>query len=281
MNKNIHTHIQRPYWHVDLKWIFGIGSYLILVILVLCIGFYQLTTQKVAVAIISNGAAAIINPEASENTNTIVEIKQKMDTEHTDIFYPFPDHSIVITREDVNTLSAKEIENKVYMQLAEAIYNNKLTTVDASGQSQNSSLQKFGVLAVFTSQFHNNIGSILLVLIFPLLLFLSLTIYFSAGYGRLISPAIVILIATGPLCLVTLITSALLHRSSSQIGSVVDQSGRVDNAISTVLPITTTELVRTYGLISLIAIILFVIATIGKVLQIMKNRSSNLALPKK
>lgn len=267
----------RLYWYVDLKWISGILFLTSLFVAIQVFTLYKITSPQLAIRIITITTASMYSPDGLDDTKTLDEVREKMLAEKTEVFYPFPDKTIAITKSDIQTMSARDLRLKIFSQLAEKIYYNKLDikSVGQSETGQNNAFKQFGLIAIFTEQFHNSVSSMLWWFALPCVLFLALMIYFSAGFGRLVSPAVVIIIAAGPSALISLAIANAPRRQPVSAAKADDVMARVGGVLSDVVPQTVTQISKIYGALLLIAVLLLLTAGLGKLITVIKKGKKN------
>lgn len=187
----------RPYWHVDLKWIFGILTTLFLSVSLLLFSLSILTSEKTAIPLVTFIVASQFSKNGLDDPKDIEETKAKFLNSRQDVFYPIEGQNVSITRSDLETLSPRELRLKIFRQVVEPYY---------FGQVDEETKKKAGLLAIVSHTTHNIINQIFFISIIPLLLSLFGLLFFSYRYGKLISPAVIfLLVSTFPSLLLFLI----------------------------------------------------------------------------
>lgn len=187
----------RPYWHVDLKWIFGIIFFFLLIVASVSFALATLTSPKIAI----NSATYIVAGQFSKNgiddPSDIEKFRQQYANSPETVIYPLPDNKdISITKQELNTLSPREIRLKIFRQVVEPIYKQKMDEKTA---------KQYGLLAVLNENTHKSLQQVFIYTLIPALLAAAGMIFFSYRYGRLVSPAVVLLMVSTLPALIVLI----------------------------------------------------------------------------
>lgn len=186
----------RPYWHVDLKWIFGILFLISLQLTILFVNLYVLTNEKNGVDISTHLVATAFSRNGLDDGSDLVAAKKQIAQSPDKRIYPIPKNKeVFITEEDLNTLSPREIRYKTFRKITEPLYKMGLDEYASrfapDQQSREQFRQSAFLLSVFTAKTHKAIGGWLVLFIGISLVFLAGLVFFSSGFGRFVSPAIV------------------------------------------------------------------------------------------
>jgi hypothetical protein len=193
----------RPYWHVDAKWITGILLTFILNLTLVVLAGYLLTERERAITFTTNAIESFfVRPGEEGSDNSIADLKARMDREKVDVIYPIDGLKISVTRQDVNTLTITDLRQKIFRQITEPLYDQGTSGFAASLTDDQTQRDKFAndafLLSFFTAQTHQMLLLPLAALALTSLALFAGLIRFSFGLGRLISPAVVLIIATLP-----------------------------------------------------------------------------------
>ncbi len=192
---------QRPYWHIDAKWIFGIIFTIFLATSTFFYSLSVLTSKKVFVPIATYFVATQFSRNGLDDATEIEALKKRFDGQK--VIRPIPQVDVVITKEDLATLTPRQIRLKIFERVVEPIYEQK--------RSQES-MSQFGYLAFLnyeTNLFFNNIFKTSLV---PMFLFGLGLFWFSYKFGKLLSFAVVfIFIGFMPYILLNILKLARDH----------------------------------------------------------------------
>lgn len=157
----------RPRWHVDAKWASGLLLFLWLSGLLPLAGLYRATREEVIVPALGQVFARLIS------------------------FGRGNDSGLPATPEE----------------LARALYGGGLDGLEQALPLSTQLPPEMGPLGLLSAEGHRRVGRALLVAAIPLALLTSAACYFSAGLGRLGTPGVALLFASGPSLLAALLAS--------------------------------------------------------------------------
>lgn len=241
----------RPFWRTDLKWVFGLFFALFFLATTVLYILSRLTSPEVAVPTATYIVASQFSKEGLDDEKSVEEVRKKILASGQAKYYPFgQDQNVYLTRQDIQNLSAKEIRLKTFSQLVEPIYYQK---------SSPESLKQYGVLAKMNEDTHNFLQRIFLISLIPTVLFLIGLIAFSAGYGKLISPAVILLIFGAPLSLLLLLIT--------HVSPPPGDNGPLSFIPQDLIPSLAKTIGQPFYLYSLTAIALFVLAIIIRIFR--------------
>ncbi len=250
----------RPHWHINAKWMIGLVLVPIFALTFFAFNLFMLTNRENGIKTSANIISALYSPH-SNVAQSLIAVRQAIEKSPDKSFYPFPDKSIKITASDLNKYSGEELKNKLYTQLAASIYD-----------SEDSSLKSVGFLFAFTKAGHAFISKIFFILLPVTLVLLALVIYFSAGFGRLVTPGIIALLVGTPLTLIL----TLLQKSEGPSTVPAANAGWSQMALFIVRSlIPQFELLRkNYLLLTLVGLGLIAASIIGVIIRkIIKKKS--------
>lgn len=197
----------RPYWHVDLKWIFGILTAFLLSIFLLLFTIGTLTSEKTAIPLAAQIVAMQFSKNGLDDVKDVEILKSKYLSTNHDTFYPLQGQDVSITRSDLQTLSPRELRLKIFRQIVEPFYYEK---IDEKTKKQ------AGILAFINQTTHKIIDQITIISFILFVLSLTGLIFFSYQYGKLISPAVVFLfVSTLPSAFLFIIAHARSNKENS------------------------------------------------------------------
>lgn len=241
----------RPYWHIDAKWIFGLAFSFFLLATTLIYILDKLTSPEVAIPTATYIVASQFSRQGLDDPTEINKIKQTLSSSGQTRFYPFANNkNVFVTREDIQTLSPKEIRLKIFRQIIEPIYYQKESA---------DSLKQYGILAKINNSTNQLLHRIFLISLLPLFLSLAGLIYFSWGYGKLISPAV-------PLLVLGLLPSMFLFLIT-HANPPNGESGPVSFIPRDILPTLTKPLSFLFNLYVLVGVALLVIAIFARIVK--------------
>ena len=198
----------RPYWHVDAKWVFGILLFFALITTLLLSTLIKLTDENngpklAAIAI----GSLFIREDTIENEEAIrAEIRKQGGAIRPIPFMP----KVVITEADLE-LSLNDIKIKVFQPLTTEMYQNGIEATAAKYAPDEESRKKFindaFAFRILTKKSHEALVSQFNMLVIVCLVLLAGFIYFSAGWGRLANPGLLLLAVSLPGSLLALLVA--------------------------------------------------------------------------
>jgi hypothetical protein len=252
----------RPYWHVDLKWVFGLLALFTLAASLLLFNLTALTERDRATTLTATVVAGLFSKDGLDDTKGLEEFRQKAAATPGDRVVPIEQFSwLSISKHDALTLGAKELRIAIFRQLTDPIYDKGLRGA-AEGMTkdpveQDKFVQQASLLGIFTKTTHDMLQSGFYGATIFAVLFMAAAVYFSSGWGRLVSPG-VLLLAVSPIGAIAGLL--LLHPPTDG-----------DAPLAALPPSVTTEignsLSQTYLLAVIAGVTLLVAALIGKLIQ--------------
>ena len=192
----------RPYWHVDAKWVCGLLFALGLGLTLNLIMAWRLTAPEVAVPVATEVVASLFSPDGLDETASINELRQQAAAQPGEIVQvPVGSQSVTLTKQELATLSPREIRLKIFRQVVEPFYNLGVDGVAAQAgtpDEQAKFKQQAGLLGLLNRQTHDRIWTLVLWTGGVSLVFLIGLVGFSWHWGRLASPGVVILLTALP-----------------------------------------------------------------------------------
>lgn len=192
--------IIRPYWHVDAKWIFGILATFFLTLSLLLYVLANLTSEKTFIPLATLVVASQFSRDGLDDPREIEETKRKYLNSGEDVFYPLGNKNVKITRAELETLSPREIRLRIFRQVVEPYYYEGAEGVanrtTATPKQKEQIKKQAGLLSFANKKTHQTFFTFFLISVIPVVLAFTGLIYFSYRYGKLISPAVVLLLVT-------------------------------------------------------------------------------------
>lgn len=257
----------RPYWHVDLKWVTGILFFFALGLSLLLYNLSVLTERERATTISATVIASMFSKDGLDDPKDVEIFKQQAALIPGDVITPisqFP--TLQVTKADIMTKSPRELRISLFKQLTEPIYDKGIKgaaqefTPDPAAQAQ---FQKdAALLGVFTKNTHDSLQRAFIWTALFAGVMLILLIYFSAGWGRLVSPALVLLLVSP---LGTVLSLLLLYPPKDGDAPFTALPTGVAQEIG-------TSLNQSYLSATLVGVGLLVAAGIGKLIHIAMRR---------
>lgn len=255
----------RPDWHIDAKWIVSLLLIFVFAITFLVFNLFVLTKKDNAIGISSALLAAMFS--RGDSTNDIEPIRKAIKESPDKALKPFPGLDIKITEHDLDKSSVKEIKQRLFTELAASIYDYNSAPSRSKDKNTNSASQ-LGFMVIFTSEGHNFIGKILtvsLIISFALLLF---SIWFSAGFGKAITPGVIFLII-GFLPTVILFLINLSGSKPLPIvdGSEADLKQQLSVLLASIAPLISKVCFVNYLVLTLTGLSLVILGISGRLVQ--------------
>src|SRR5215471_16113137 len=201
-SKELKTPKVRPYWHVDAKWICGLLLTVVLAIWLLVMAAYRITAPSTGVALTTNILAYAFSRNDLSETASVDALRAQIAVSPTQSIQPIPGFPITVTLQDVNTLSPRDLRLKIFKQIAQPLYekgpNNYAKELTGDLAQQKKFENDAALFGLVTQQRHENLGSLAVKLGLLALALMAGAIFFSAGFGRLITPAVVLILASLP-----------------------------------------------------------------------------------
>lgn len=182
----------RPYWHVDVKWIFGILFTGSLIVSLASVTVATLISPDVAIPTAAYVVATQFSRDGLDDPADIEQVRRQYATSSQEVFYPLGGTDVAITRDELYTLSPRELRLKIFRQVVESLYYQERTP---------ETLQQYGLLAPLNHRTARLAARIQYATLIPLGLTLTGLVAFSHRFGRLVSPAVPLLLVSTPLAL--------------------------------------------------------------------------------
>lgn len=260
----------RPYWHVDLKWIFGILLFIVLNVWLLLSSLVAITTEKIAVDAMSIGLASTYSLEKGlDDDSDLKKVKQLIKLSPDGTFKPIPGMPITLKAKDLDALSPRELRLNIFRQIAEPIYRGETVNfLNSQDKTQKkSALEELGLLALVTAESHEKLKGLRPILALVAIGLLLPLIYFSRHFGRLASPGLVLMAASLPGTAVFNFLNLVLRTKGAPAppglsSSMGEAAGYV--AASTLPPII-DALAQIYLSYFIFGTVLLILALLGKI----------------
>ena len=191
----------RPYWHVDAKWISGI---LLFFSLSACLLFYNLsnlTVRDTAVKLSASVMASLFSKNGLDDEANAAGLRQQVTQSASETVMPIPQFpTITLTKQQVASLSARDLQLAIFSQITGPIYDQGLSIAAATftndAQQRDSFIQQAAPLGFLTASTHDALQKLFLFSGLISILLLAAVIFYSAGWGRLVSPGVILLLAS-------------------------------------------------------------------------------------
>ena len=176
----------RPYWHVDMKWIFGILLFLALLVSTVLFATSTLLSPKVALP----GATYVVANQFSKNglddATDINKYKKQLEKSNKTEFKPIEGMDVTITKDELLNQSPREIRLNLFQQIVEPIYYG-------TAELDKNAAEQYGALTYLNEETYKTLMLYFWISLIPVALFTAGIVFFSHRYGRLVSPAVLLL----------------------------------------------------------------------------------------
>ncbi len=247
----------RPYWHVDMKWITALLFIPVFSVTLFLANLYYITNKINAVNVASKLLQAMYAPGGNNTVQEVKEIRKMIQKSPDRSLKPFPGLDIKITEQDLDKYPVDEIKGRVFLEFAKNMYDFD------SGET--GTFSKFGLMAIFTLEGHQSIGKILLYGVLISLVFLVLLVYFSYGFGRLISVGVTCILVSFPSMLFLTILQKIPKNSLESSGAgEISMQQRIYSFVSTVGPTISQMLLINYITVTILGAVLLFVGIVGQ-----------------
>lgn len=193
---------RRLYWFVDAKWVCSllltaaVAAWLLLMVL------YRITAPSTGVPLTTNVLAYYFSRNGLDDTSGFDKLKTQIAASPTKSIRPIPGFPVTITEQDITTLSPRDLRLKIFGEIAKPLYEKGAKqyameiTNDPVQQKQfeNDAM----LLSLVTQSRHDALGTLAVWAGVVALLIAAAAIFFSAGFGRLVTPGAVLLLVSLP-----------------------------------------------------------------------------------
>ncbi len=260
---------ERPYWHVDAKWICGILFTILLWITFNLYTLATLTSKDIAVPVATEIVAGRFSPNGLDDPVDIAKLKEDAAKTPSEELHPLP--NTTITKTDLEELTPRQIRLKIFEQIVRPYYElgpegvAEKQTVDATQQEKIK--RQAGVLAYFNLQTHNKLQNLVWIFAVASLLPLAGLVFFSHQLGRLVSPALVMSVVAFP----GTFASGLALIASKSTSEGAKSNGPIPFLPQEAAGKITLALMPGFAIIFGLGILLLLAALIGKIIRSRKK----------
>lgn len=235
----------RPSWHVDAKWVVG----LVLVVLVAGVlaiaALWRLSSPGHAIDLTATAVAAALSPHGLDDPTDIAALDAELRASGAPSIDPLGLGLTEITSADLAERSPREIRLMIFRPLVERLYHDDPAIVAADLEMDDDEAFReqavmFGVLNRGTNR---TLGIALIIGLAVVGGAGWLLVRFSRGAGRIVSPSLVVVVASLPGLLLTLVAGGIASGGTGEPG----EGGRVGTFIGETAPIVTSALLPVFG----------------------------------
>lgn len=209
----------RPYWHVDAKWVSGIVLAIVLAVWLILFAAWQITSRDIAVPLMTNMITfGMKQGDTAANQQALEELRKKIAESPTKSIEPLPGLPATITEADL-LLGADGLREKLFRQITEPLYDKGARKLAEERTADKSQQDKFvndaTALSFINRESHDRIGWWVIIWGAVTLVIVGLTVLFSYRFGRLVTPAVVLLLVSLPGLAAFLVLSAIVAQPSA------------------------------------------------------------------
>lgn len=235
----------RPYWHVDLKWVCGILTVLLLSASLSLFFLTRLTSEKVAIPLATEVVAALFSrgEDGIDDDEDIEKLRQQLSerSDSEEITIPLGGFEAKITKNELDTLSSREIRLRIFRQIVEPYYyqgaDDVADSFANSPEQQRQIEQNAGLLALFNADTHRSLNiAFWLSLVLVSIPVIGL-VRFSYRWGKLVSPAMVALIVSLLPSMVLTLFWVAINSTAPEGGVLLMQSDAAKEFVKAVAPV--------------------------------------------
>ena len=266
---------------MNLKWLVGIILLIVFGITLVFGALAKATEKETVVDATTLAVALMFNRNGLDDESEIKEIQRKLKLGRTDSFQLIPGLNITVTAEDFNleNKTPREARLAFFRQLTEPIYDEGaagLAKLATNEEMRQSIVESAGPLAIVTAERHALINKIFQIgLAISAVLFIAL-IALSFRFGRLVSPAIVLLITSVPGAVLFFIIKTTAGKNLAPPKISFGESGMMESLGSlagVILPPMAGAVLPVYLVPAIIGAALLVIAILGKIVYSIVRRT--------
>lgn len=191
----------RPYWHKDAKWVLSLLLCVVLGLWLLLAVVHKATSRDVAVDTMTGLITFGVAQHGQVDQQAVDELRRKIAESPTKSIQPIEGFPITIAEADLQ-LPPDQLVDKIFRQLTVKLYDKGARQLAEEQTSDKAQQDKFvndaSAIALFSKEGHDKVGTWLLVTALTVLILMIGTAWFSHGFGRLVTPGLVILVVSLP-----------------------------------------------------------------------------------
>lgn len=259
---------RRPYWHVDAKWISGIFLFFALSSALLLYSLSVLTQRDNATTISATVIAGMFSKEGADTEAGLNELRRQAEFLPGEVVAPLPQFpTLEISKQELLTKNAEELKVSLFRQLTESIYDKGVVGAAEELTPNQADQEKFAhdavLLGGFTKGMHDTIQGAFIVSVLAATILMGVFIYFSAGWGRVANPGVMLLTVSPVGALVGLLLTNRPTDGDAPLLTIPDSVARQVGE----------SLTGSYGLAAVAGAGLLVVALVGKVAHVIYKRN--------
>lgn len=191
----------RPYWHKDVKWVLSLVLCMVLGLWLFLNVAHRVTSREIAIDLMTNVVTLGIEQNGQVDQKAVEELRRKINESPTKSFQPIQGFPATITEQDLQ-LPPDQLVDKIFRQITEPMYDKGARKLAEEQTGDKAQQDKFvndaSAFAPLSKQGHDEIGKWVLISSLAVLVIMAGAVWFSHGWGRLVTPGLVILIVSLP-----------------------------------------------------------------------------------
>ena len=192
---------ERPYWHVDAKWVAGLLLAGVLTVTMLVHSLAQITDEDFAVDSIALALVLTLAESDLDDDNALEEFLLQVRASPDGTLQLVPGLRITVREEEIAGLSPREAAMTIMRKAAEPLYHRGaqgLADLADDPELGEQILEGGGLFNILTRETHYSLRRALPILVGICLVLLLPVVFFSHRFGRLGSPGFVMCAASLP-----------------------------------------------------------------------------------
>jgi len=197
------TRAESTYWRVDMKWVFGILTTLLLFLVLTTAGFYRISgqgaAQEIAVPVID--IATSVRSSVEENSQDLKAKARKQ--KNAQIMIPDVGVDISVDAETITSLGSEELADAVILEIERQLYNQgyygdlPMKPAQGVGEERGKATCET-LLASLNRKTHQALVWPMIILGIMALLFAVPFLIFCRGWGKMIGAGVIVVAAALP-----------------------------------------------------------------------------------
>lgn len=270
----------RPYWYVDAKWMLSLVLCVVLGAWLMLMVAHRATSREIGVDLMTRMVTLGIVQNSEVDQKAVDELRRKIAESPTKSIQPIPGFPVKITEKDLE-LPPQELVDRVFRQVTEPLYDKGARKFAQEQTSDKAQQDKFvkdaSLVGVISKDGHERIGKWVLIVGVIVVVLMAGVVWFSHGFGRLVTPGIVLLLVSLPGLIVFSGLHAAVSKPSAD-GSDADVTAQLFAAgKDALLPLITASR-QLYITAALIGLGLLIGALLGKLIRsiIVRRRKADI-----
>jgi len=191
----------RPYWHVDAKWVTSLLLVPLLAAAFLIHTLVQITAEGPAVETASLLLGLMFSRDGLDEETDVAAFRQQLEADPDGCIQPIEALRISVCQEDIADLPPREARLLIFRQIAQPLYQDGadgLAGLASDPEAGSTMSQGIGLLSFFTRETHLALTRVLAILALGCAALFVPLILFSFRFGRIGSPGCAIAAAAIP-----------------------------------------------------------------------------------